>query len=274
MTEKLLLINDLAGYGKVALGAMMPVLTHMGYDIYTLPTALVSNTLDYGKFEILDTTDYMEKTLAVWDELGFAFDAVATGFITNARQAQLIANFCGRQQERGVPVFVDPIMGDEGHLYNGIERGAIDHMRQLVGTADVAVPNYTEACLLTGAPYAGKQGMSERDVTRLMDCMRRICPRSVVVTSAFVEGHAAVIGYDHERDEHFTIRFEEIPVRFPGTGDVFSSFLMGKKLAGRTLEDATACAMHVVKDLIRANQDADDTFKGIPIERYLGKINR
>ena len=274
MTEKLLLINDLAGYGKVALGAMMPVLTHMGYDLYTLPTALVSNTLDYGKFEILDTTDYIEHTLAVWKELGFSFDAVATGFITNDRQAQLVADFCATQHEAGVPVFVDPIMGDEGHLYNGIARSAIDHMRRLVATADVAIPNYTEACLLTGAPYSGKQGMEEREVMRLVDCLRRLCPRSVVITSAFVEGRPAVIGYDHERDEHFTISFEEIPVRFPGTGDVFSSVLMGKKLAGRTLEDATACAMHVVKDLIRANQHATDTFKGIPLERYLGSINR
>ncbi|MBQ1841058.1 MAG: bifunctional hydroxymethylpyrimidine kinase/phosphomethylpyrimidine kinase [Atopobiaceae bacterium] len=274
MTEKLLLINDLAGYGKVALGAMMPVLTHMGYDLYTLPTALVSNTLDYGKFQILDTTDYIEGTLAVWDELGFSFDAIATGFIVNGRQATLIADFCAAQQKHGVPVFVDPIMGDEGKLYNGVDRSLINHMRDLVGIADVAVPNYTEACLLTGAPYAGAQGMTDRDVTRLMDCMRRICPRSVVITSAAVNGRAAVIGYDHERDEQFVIPFEEIPVRFPGTGDVFSSVLMGRKLGGRTLEDATANAMHAVKDLIRINRDVDDTYKGIPLERYLGSVLR
>ena len=274
MTEKLLLINDLAGYGKVALGAMMPVLTHMGYDLYTLPTALVSNTLDYGKFEILDTTDYIERTLSVWDELGFSFDAIATGFIASERQAALIADFCAAQHQAGVPIFVDPIMGDDGRFYNGVARSAIDHLRRLVATADVAIPNYTEACLLTGAPYAGKQGMEERDVTRLMDCLRRLCPRSVVVTSAFVEGRPAVIGYDHERDEHFTITFEELPARFPGTGDVFSSVLLGKKLAGRTLEDATACAMHVVKDLILANQNAADAFKGIPLERYLADIRR
>ena len=130
------------------------------------------------------------------------------------------------------------------------------------------------ACLLTGAPYAGTQGMTDRDVTRLMDCMRRICPRSVVITSAAVNGRAAVIGYDHERDEQFVIPFEEIPVRFPGTGDVFSSVLMGRKLGGRTLEDATANAMHAVKDLIRINSNVDDTYKGIPLERYLGSVLR
>ena len=61
MSKQILLINDLAGYGKVALSAMIPVLSHMGHQIYNLPTALVSNTLDYGKFDILETTDYMKK---------------------------------------------------------------------------------------------------------------------------------------------------------------------------------------------------------------------
>ena len=43
---QLLLINDMCGYGKVALSAMLPVLSHMGYRIHNLPTALVSDTLN------------------------------------------------------------------------------------------------------------------------------------------------------------------------------------------------------------------------------------
>ena len=42
MSKKLLLINDIAGYGKVALSAMIPVLSHMKYETYNLPTAVVS----------------------------------------------------------------------------------------------------------------------------------------------------------------------------------------------------------------------------------------
>lgn len=38
MNHKLLLINDLAGYGKVALSSMIPVLSHMKYEIFSLPT--------------------------------------------------------------------------------------------------------------------------------------------------------------------------------------------------------------------------------------------
>ena len=69
MSKQILLINDMAGYGKVALSAMIPVLSHMRHHIYNLPTALVSNTLDYGKFDILETTDYMEHTMKIWDFL-------------------------------------------------------------------------------------------------------------------------------------------------------------------------------------------------------------
>ena len=49
MSKQVLLINDMAGYGKVALSAMIPVLSHMKVNVHNLPTALVSNTLDYGK---------------------------------------------------------------------------------------------------------------------------------------------------------------------------------------------------------------------------------
>lgn len=59
---QLLLINDMCGYGKVALSAMLPVLSHMGYRIHNLPTALVSDTLNYPKFYIHDTTEYVRQS--------------------------------------------------------------------------------------------------------------------------------------------------------------------------------------------------------------------
>ena len=76
-TQQLLLINDMCGYGKVALSAMLPVLSHMGYRIHNLPTALVSDTLNYPKFYIHDTTEYVRESLAIWEDLGFEFVAIA-----------------------------------------------------------------------------------------------------------------------------------------------------------------------------------------------------
>ena len=76
----MLLINDIAGYGKVALSAMLPILSYKGFNLYNLPTAIVSNTLNYEKFRIEDTTEYIEETLKIWKELNFSFDVISTGF--------------------------------------------------------------------------------------------------------------------------------------------------------------------------------------------------
>lgn len=129
--ERILLINDIAGYGKISLGAMIPIMSHMGFNIYNLPTAVVSNTLDYGLFEILDTTQYMKNTLKVWEKLGFEFDAICTGLILSEEQAKLISQYCRQQRKQGKHIFVDPIMGDDGKLYNGVSDDTVSHMMMM-----------------------------------------------------------------------------------------------------------------------------------------------
>lgn len=125
--KQILLVNDLAGYGKVALSAMMPIFSHMGFEIFTLPTALVSNTLDYGKFEILDTKDYIAKTIQIWRELQFSFQSISIGFIASDEEAEILANFCSEQKKKNTFIFVDPIMGDDGERYNGISDEAVKY---------------------------------------------------------------------------------------------------------------------------------------------------
>ena len=100
-SKNVLIINDMPGYGKVALAAMLPVLSNLGHSVYNLPTALVSNTLDYGKFTILDTTDYMVKAIEVWKQLGFQFDCITTGFLASAAQVGIIRDFIASQKKEG-----------------------------------------------------------------------------------------------------------------------------------------------------------------------------
>lgn len=100
-TQQLLLINDMCGYGKVALSAMLPCFLHMGYRIHNLPTALVSDTLNYPKFYIHDTTEYVRESLAIWEDLGFEFDAISTGFIVTEEEARIISDFCHRRSKDG-----------------------------------------------------------------------------------------------------------------------------------------------------------------------------
>ena len=268
---QLLLINDMCGYGKVALSAMLPVLSHMGYRIHNLPTALVSDTLNYPKFYIHDTTEYVRQSLAIWEELGFEFDAISTGFIVTEEETRIISDFCHRRGQKGTKVFVDPIMGDNGKLYAGVPESTIGLMRHLLECADYAVPNYTEACLLTDTPIA--EQITPDEARALVDAVRELGAKSVVITSAVVNGTNAVIGYDHVAGEYFMIPFELIPVYFPGTGDTFSAVLVGRVMAGWSLQRATSDAMRVVAELIERNADQEDKSAGLPIEACLDVID-
>lgn len=271
MEKSLLLINDLPGYGKVALAAMFPVLSHLGFHVFNLPTALVSNTLDYGKFHILDTTEYMRQSMQVWDELNFRFNAIATGFIVSAEQVQLVLEFCQRSRRAGLTIFTDPIMGDEGKLYNGVTEQTVGYMRSLISMADYIVPNHTEACLLTGTPYP-TGSHSRTEVRALIDALRALCPGTILITSVACEGQRGVFGYDKQSGEYFELPYAEIPVRFPGTGDLFSAVFIGYVLQGSPLKQCVQAAMNVVSELIARNVGREDKYVGLPIESNLDLI--
>ena len=215
--NKLLLVNDLAGYGKVALSAMLPILSHMGFELFTLPTALVSNTLDYGKFEILDTKDYIRETLRIWQELGFSFDAVATGFLASDEEAELLAVFCAAERKKGTLIFVDPVLGDDGSLYHGIGEAAVENRKKLLSVADIVKPNYTEACLLTGSAY-DETGISRADGEALLQKLCATGKSSVVITSVPVreaEGKSAASAMTARAGRFFAFRMRKSRCVFP-----------------------------------------------------------
>lgn len=266
--KQILLINDMAGYGKVATAAMLPILSYMGHPTYNLPTALVSNTLDYGKFNILDTTEYIKGVFPVWKELGFCFDAIATGFIVSANQARIVSEYCLEEAAKGTVIYVDPIMGDEGKLYNGVTPEAIENMRGMIKAAHLIYPNYTEACYLTETEFK-PEGVSAGEARGLIDRLLAFGAKSVLITSITVDGQTSVIGYNNRNGEYFSLPYNEIPVHFPGTGDIFSAVLIGHLLNGKELCESTLEAMNALSRLIELNKDNDDKNRGIPIEKYL-----
>ncbi len=266
--KKILLINDVVGYSHVGMVAMMPILTYLGHPTYNLPTSLVSNTLDYGRFNVLDTTSYMRGVLPVWRELGFTFDAVCTGLMFSEEQAVLVSSYCNELSHQGTAIFVDPIMGDGGRLYNGITPRQVELMRQMVSVADLTFPNYTEACYLTSTPYH-EEGLSWQDSRDMLARLHDIGCKSCLVTSARVDGQSCVIGYNHLSGDYFKLDYDEIPVLFHGTGDIFSAVLIGHLLKGEPLKQSTRTAMDVVSRLIDRNRDLEDKKRGIPIEKCL-----
>ena len=292
--NKILLVYDLAGYGKVALSVMIPIFSHLKFETFNLPTALVSNTFDYGKFDILDTTAYMRNTIGIWDQLGFSFDAICTGFIASKEQSQLVTDYCRRHKERnGAKIFVDPVMADNGFLYNGVTFETVLYLRELCSTADVVLPNITEACFLTGVKVNGEErallgasatittsatltrhrlSFSAEEIDSIVAGLKGLGAKNVVITSANLEGRSCTIVGKEGHDGWRPFYYKEIPAQFAGTGDTFTSLVASSVMRGNPLEEAVPKAMKVMEYLISTNFQNEDKYKGIPIEQYLDSI--
>ena len=292
--NKILLVYDLAGYGKVALSVMIPIFSHLKFETFNLPTALVSNTFDYGKFDILDTTAYMRNTIGIWDQLGFSFDAICTGFIASKEQSQLVTDYCRRHKERnGAKVFVDPVMADNGFLYNGVTFETVLYLRELCSTADVVLPNITEACFLTGVKVNGEErvligasatpatsatltrhrlSFSAEEIDSIVAGLKDLGAKNVVITSANLEGRSCTIVGKEGQEGWVPFYYKEIPAQFAGTGDTFTSLVASSVMRGNPLEEAVPKAMKVMEYLISTNFQNEDKYKGIPIEQYLDSI--
>ncbi|MDN6626994.1 MAG: hypothetical protein L0K82_07245, partial [Pisciglobus halotolerans] len=89
--EKVLIVNDIAGAGKVAGNIVFPILSAAVLEPAILPTLLLSTNIDAeGEVSTLSTSDLYRKSLEHWDQLGFKFTAYATGFFNEIDQ---ISNF-------------------------------------------------------------------------------------------------------------------------------------------------------------------------------------
>ena len=272
-TKNILIIGDMPGYGKMGLAGMLPILSNMGHSVYNLPTALVSNNFDYGKFSVLDTTAYMREAIQVWWELGFQFDCVTTGFLASADQVDLLRGFIDSQRKEGFLVVTDPIMGDGGKLYNGSTRDTVDNMRRFLGVSDVIVPNLTEGEFLTGL-FEGEEALTGEQARQVLDGLLACGPKSVVVTSGREQetGRHVVWGFDGGTGEYFTVPYRFIKAHFPGTGDIFTSLLTGQLLDGRSLPQAVQKAVDLLERLIFMERDVAERNNGIRIEKYLSVL--
>ena len=183
-------------------------------------------------------------------------------------QAKLVAGYCKEQGAQGTTVFVDPILGDGGRLYNGMTERQVELMRDMVRVADLTFPNYTEACYLTGTPIK-MEGITWDETRELLDKLRGIGCKSVLITSCKIDGQNAVAGYNHMDSQYFHLEYHEIPGLFHGTGDIFSAVLIGHLLNGESLRTSTRTAMDTVFRMIDRYRDTDDKNRGIPVEKCL-----
>lgn len=76
------------------------------------------------------------------------FDGILTGFVTDKEQLNIISEFIDDFKTNDALVVVDPVMADNGALYDGYDIQMCDVIRDFCFRADVITPNTTELAIL------------------------------------------------------------------------------------------------------------------------------
>ncbi len=269
-------VHDLSGMGRCSLGVVLPVLSAMGCRCSSLPTAYLSaNTIfpPSGHFVFRDLTDEMAGSLEHWGELDCAFDALYSGFVGSERQIAVVSDFFCRFKSENTLILVDPVMGDWGKPYRTYTPEMCRKMGALAELADVITPNMTEAAILLGEDYENAPKTPEG----LEDWLRRLSlggKRSVILTG--IRPEAGLVGagcYNRDGGRVSFTAAKEVPIEFPGTGDLFASVALGGLLRGESLEDAAHRAVEFVSRCARETKALGTPVRhGVQFETLLGEL--
>ena len=239
MQRKAAVINDFASFGRCSLAVAIPILSAMKVQCCAVPTAIFTNHTGYPSFSWTDYTDHMDDYIREWLKLGLSFDAVQTGFLGSTAQIDFVLRFLEAFRRPGLVVAVDPVMGDYGKLYSTYNLELAQGMRRLLAVADILTPNLTEACVLAGREYDPE--IPDANLSALSRELSEPNGAKVVITG--VPRGGALLNFVYERGRHPFVHGErKIGEDRSGTGDVFSSVVLGDAVNGRNFADSVVKA--------------------------------
>ena len=155
MNKRVLTVQDISCVGQCSLTVALPVLSACGVEAAVLPSAVLSTHTGGGfaGYTFRDLTADMPAIVQHWQKEGFRFDAVYTGYLGSGEQITHVRHIMDTLLVPGGARIIDPAMADNGKLYAGFDAAFVEKMKTLAFSADILLPNITEAALLTGMEY-------------------------------------------------------------------------------------------------------------------------
>lgn len=267
MQKRILTIQDLSCFGKCSLTVALPILSAMGIECTVIPTAVLSaHTGCFKDYTFRDLTGDMEGIAAHWKSNDIKLDGIYTGYLGSPEQAEIV---CGVIDSfRPTYVFVDPAMADNGKLYTGFDNRIVTEMRKLCGAADVIVPNLTEAAFLLGEEYTPEKYNMDKIRDMLVE-LTGLGAKTAAMTGVCYGDRQGVVSYCGGTGEFTEYFAENLPVKCPGTGDVFSSVMFGALMNGQSLHDSMKLAVEFTLACIRETVGDASHWYGVRFEPCL-----
>ena len=269
--KKLAVLNDMAGYGRCALTAAIPVISALKVQCCPVVTAVLSSHAAYPHCFFDDYTDRMEAYIAQWKTLDFKMDGIMSGFLGSPRQANIAADFIRHFKREGTMLLVDPTMGDNGSLYSVCDAALAEAMKELIQYADIVTPNLTEACFLTETPYM-EAGWSRKKLIDLTCRLQMLGARAVVLTGIVKKGRIWNVIHEQGKEPVFLSTKHEAGGHH-GTGDVFAAVIGASVVKGVSLEMAVRRAASFTRRCVeRSNALEIPEKEGLCLEECLSYL--
>lgn len=265
--KRVLTIQDISCVGQCSLTVALPILSACGMETCILPSAILStHTAGFNGFTFRDLTDDIPKIQEHWQKENITFDAIYTGYLGSTKQIDYVKNILETMGNETSVKIVDPAMADNGTLYPPFDEEYVNAMKPLCASADIIIPNITEACFLTGIKY--RDTYDESYIQELLEKLSDMGMKTVVLTGvSFNPGKTGVMIWDGESKNHY--EHQKISKSCHGTGDIYASAFTGMFLNGKSIGDAAKIAADYTVKCIENTQGDDNHWYGVKFETAL-----
>ena len=268
--KKVMTIQDISCYGQCSLTVALPIISACGVETVILPSAVLStHTGGFSGYTFRDLTEDIPDIWQHWKKEGIVFDCLYTGYLGSTTQIDYVYDMRREVIKEEGLLIVDPAMADNGNLYYGFDMEFVTRMAGLCGSADIILPNITEACLMTGAEMKLEQ-QDEAYIRDLLEKLAVLGPKKVVLKGiCFEAGEIGVVVYDcttKTADYYFT---EKINKSSHGTGDCYAAAFTGAILQGKDILSAASLAADFVVESIKKTLDDATHSYGVKFEKAL-----
>ena len=248
--KKILTIQDISCVGQCSLTVALPILSAAGFETCILPSAVLStHTAGFTGFTVRDLTDDIPAIAEIDD----------------------VKNIIATLAASGCTSIVDPAMADNGKLYPAFDHEYVQAMKALAFSADIILPNITEACFLTDTEY--RDSYDEAWISQLLKKLRDAGAKTIVLTGvSYKPETTGVVVLEGEEPAYYEHR--KIAKGCHGTGDVYASAFVGALMHGKSAYDAAALAADYTVRCIEVTQGDPAHWYGVKFELVLPEYIR
>lgn len=270
---KVVAVHDLSCYGRCSLSVIMPILANLQIQVCPLPTAVLSSHLGgYQNIAVMDFTEKLADIYHNWQKESLEFDCFYSGYLASPEQIKVVEAIFKSAPAHVLKV-IDPVMGDHGKLYSKYTEKMQTEMRKFILNADLITPNYTEACFLLNENY--QETLENLDI--IYEYLLRIAnwgiKQTIITGVNLSSGQIANVGYNSDSGMFFVSYSPKLPVHYPGTGDIFTSVLLGYILLGLDTSIALQRATEFVYRCIEETYtQGTPTREGVLLEQILSEV--